>query len=69
MSTNPLAPLGILDFAVNLLLRVRVVTGQCSSCIVHNRSFHFTPHSHVVSRHEHQQQRDQAAQLIVALSE
>lgn len=38
VSTNPLVQLGIMDF-VNL--RLGVITGQCSSCILHNGSFSF----------------------------
>lgn len=38
VSTNPLVQLGIMDF-VNL--RLRVITGQCSSCVLHNGSFSF----------------------------
>lgn len=36
VSTNPLVQLGIMGF-VNLQLRV--ITGQCSSCVLHNGSF------------------------------
>lgn len=56
VSTNPLVQLGAVDFVD---LRLRVITGQCSSCILHNGSFSFYPMVVLKSCHIHVNENEQ----------